>query len=63
MQCRSRHDAFLAAVVDGISEVINVLILLAWRVALGPIDRYGSFNSVDPTSRESVTITIISCSV
>ena len=32
MQCRSRRDAFSAAMVDGISEVIDVLILLAWRL-------------------------------
>ena len=43
MQCRSRRDAFSAAMVDRILEVIDVLILLAWRVALGPIDRYASF--------------------
>ena len=46
VQCRSRRDAFSAAMIDGISEVINVLILLAWRVALGPIDRYASFDCI-----------------
>ena len=46
MQCRSRRDAFSAAMVDGISEVIDVLILLAWRLALGPIYRYGSFDCI-----------------
>ena len=46
MQCQSRRDAFLAAMIDGISEVINVLILLAWWVALGPIDRYGNFDCI-----------------
>ena len=46
MQCRSRCNAFLAAMVHGVSEVIVVLILLAWRVVLGPIDRYGSFDCI-----------------
>ena len=46
MQCRSRRDAFLAAMVDVILEVIDVLVLLAWRVALGPIDRYASFDGI-----------------
>ena len=46
MQYRSRRDAFSAAIVDGILEVINVLILLTWRVALGLIDRCGSFDGI-----------------
>ena len=46
MQCRSCRDAFLATMVHAVSEVIDVLILLAWRVALGTIDRYGSFDCI-----------------
>ena len=46
MQCLSRRDTFSAAMVDCILEVIHVLFLLAWRVALDPIDWYASFDCI-----------------
>ena len=61
MQCRSCCDVFSAAMVDGISETIDAFILLAWRVALGLIDRYSSFDwikyppcPIGPTHHEIV---------
>ena len=47
IQCWSRRDTFWAAMVHGISEMIDALILLAWRVVFRTIDRYTSFHCIE----------------